>query len=50
LGEYILSEFIWHWTKGETKIYTQKTELAEQALKEGMLVLGVRVNPVALEE
>ena len=39
-----MSEFIWHWTKGDTKIYTRRTEVAEQALKDGLLVMGVLVR------
>ena len=40
-----MSEFIWHWTKGDSKIYTRKTDVAEKAMKEGMLVMGIRAKP-----
>jgi hypothetical protein len=40
-----MPEFIWHWTKGNKKIYTTKVEIAEQALKEGCFVMGARLNP-----
>ncbi|MBN2066826.1 MAG: hypothetical protein JW771_08485 [Candidatus Thermoplasmatota archaeon] len=44
-----MSEFIWHWTRGSSKIYTRKTEVAEEAMKDGMLVMGVRVKPRILK-
>jgi len=40
-----MSDFVWHWTNGEKKIYTRKTEVAEKAMKDGMLVMGMRVKP-----
>ncbi|MEA2055839.1 MAG: hypothetical protein U9O49_03295 [Candidatus Thermoplasmatota archaeon] len=40
-----MAEFIWHWTNGDNKIYTRKTEVAEEAMKEGMLVMGVQARP-----
>jgi len=40
-----MSEFIWHWTNGNNKIYTKNTEVAEKAMKEGMLVMGHKVKP-----
>ena len=43
-GSY-MSEFVWHWRKGDHKIYTQRIDVAEQALKDGMLVMGVRIKP-----
>jgi len=38
-------EFIWHWTKGDSKIYTRRTEVAERAMREGMIVIGKKVKP-----
>ncbi len=38
-------EFIWHWTKGNKKIYTRKIEIAEKAMKDGYLVMGVKEKP-----
>ena len=40
-----MSEFVWHWRKGNSKIYTRKVDIAEKAMKEGMLVMGVKVKP-----
>lgn len=40
-----MSEFVWHWTNGNSKIYTRKTDVAEKAMKEGMLVMGIRAKP-----
>ena len=40
-----MSEFIWHWSNGNKKYYTKKTEIAERAMKEGMLVMGTKVKP-----
>ena len=40
-----MSEFIWHWTNGNKRIYTRKTELAEKAMKEGILVMGIKPKP-----
>jgi len=40
-----MSEYIWHWTNGNSKVYTKNTEVAEKAMKEGMLVMGKRVKP-----
>jgi len=40
-----MSEFIWYWIKGEKKIYTRNTEIAEKALKDGLLVMGMKVKP-----
>jgi hypothetical protein len=37
-----MTEFIWHWTKGKHKIYTRKTDIAENAMKEGFLVMGLK--------
>jgi len=42
-----MSEFIWHWTKENIKIYTRNIEIAEKALKEGLLVMGERAKPSA---
>lgn len=41
-----MSEFIWHWTKGNNKIYTRRVDIAEKAMKEGFLVMGVRKKPI----
>ena len=44
-----MSEFVWHWRNGEKKIYTQRIDLAEQALKKGILVMGIRMKPSMVE-
>jgi hypothetical protein len=44
-GESFMSEFLWHWTKGNKKIYTTQVHLAEQAMKEGLFVMGALVRP-----
>ena len=44
-----MSEFIWYWTKGDIKVYTKKTEVADKAMKEGKLVMGMRVKPNILK-
>ena len=40
-----MAEFIWHWTKGDKKIYTRKTDVAERAMQEGFLVMGIKEKP-----
>ena len=44
-----MSEFIWHWTKENIKIYTKNIERAEKALKEGLLVMGEKAKPSVAE-
>lgn len=38
-------EFIWHWTDGNKKVYTRKTDVAEKAMKNGFLVMGMKARP-----
>ncbi|MFW6120008.1 MAG: hypothetical protein ACOC80_03790 [Petrotogales bacterium] len=38
-------EFVWHWNKGNKKIYTRRTDVAEKAMKEGFLVMGIKAKP-----
>lgn len=40
-----MSEFIWHWSNGDKKVYTRKTEVAERAMKKGFLVMGMKAKP-----
>ena len=40
-----MSEFIWTWTKGKTKVFTLDVNSAEKAMKEGNLVMGMRAMP-----
>lgn len=44
-----MSEFIWTWRKGDTKVFTKNTDAAEQAMKEGNLVMGMRAKPSILK-
>jgi len=44
-----MAEFIWHWTNGNNKIFTKKTEVAEKAMKEGMLVMGIKSKPIIIK-
>jgi hypothetical protein len=44
-----MSEFIWHWTKENKKIYTTEVERAEHAMKEGFFIMGARVNSLTSE-
>jgi len=37
-----MSEFVWYWTKGSTRIYTRNEKAAEKAMREGLLVMGIR--------
>jgi len=39
-----MNEFIWHWTKGDSKIYTRKTDVAERAMREGLLVISTKIK------
>ena len=41
-----MSDFIWHWTKGSSKIYTKNIEVAEKAMKEGILIMGTKLKPL----
>ena len=41
----IMSEFIWYWNKGNKKIYTKNTDVAEKAMKEGNLIMGMKIKP-----
>lgn len=40
-----MSEFIWHWREGNKKIFTKKTDIAEEAMKNGFLVMGMKAKP-----
>ena len=45
IGGERMSEFIWHWTKDNKKIYTRRIDVAERAMKEGALVMGIKAKP-----
>jgi len=40
----IMSGFVWHWVDGDKKIYTRREDIAEKALKEGKLVIGIKIS------
>jgi hypothetical protein len=40
-----MTEFIWYWTKGNSKVFTRNTEVAERAMKSGKLVMGMKAKP-----
>ena len=40
-----MTEFIWHWKKGDSKIFTRNTEFAEKAMKEGLIVICKKIKP-----
>ncbi|MCD6108337.1 MAG: hypothetical protein J7J89_02535 [Thermoplasmata archaeon] len=39
-----MSEFVWHWVDGDKKIYTRREDVAEKALKDGKLVIGIKMG------
>jgi len=40
-----MNDFIWHWTKGSAKVFTRDLSVAEDAMRQGMLVIGKRLQP-----
>lgn len=40
-----MSDYIWYWTKGDTKFYTRRSSDAEKAMRAGVLVMGKRLKP-----
>lgn len=40
-----MSDFVWYWTEGDSKIYTKNIEFAEKAMKEGILIMGMKIKP-----
>ena len=40
-----MTEFIWYWSKGNSKVFTKNTDVAEKAMREGELVMGMKVRP-----
>jgi hypothetical protein len=39
-----MTEFIWHWRNGNTRIYTRKMDIAEKAMKKGFSVIQKKVK------
>jgi len=44
-----MTEYMWFWTRGNSKVFTKNTELAERAMKDGMLVMGRKIRPRILK-
>jgi hypothetical protein len=44
-----MSDFIWYWTKGNSRFFTRNTQIAEKAMKDGILVMGRKVKPNILK-
>ena len=44
-----MTEYMWFWTKGNSKVFTKNTEIAERAMKDGMLVMGRKIKPNILK-
>ena len=40
-----MTDFIWYWTKGNSRFFTRNTQIAEKAMKQGILVMGRKVKP-----
>jgi len=40
-----MADFIWQWTKGNKKIYTRSNDVAEKAMQDGFLVMGIKEKP-----
>ena len=38
-------KLIWHWTKGNKKIYTRRIEIVDKAIKEGYFVISLKPKP-----
>ncbi|MBN2603214.1 MAG: hypothetical protein JXA91_03670 [Candidatus Thermoplasmatota archaeon] len=39
MGEKEITDYIWHWTNGNSKIFTRRNDVAEEAIKNGFVVL-----------
>jgi hypothetical protein len=44
-----MTDFVWWWSEGNIKIFTRNIEVAERAMKEGMLVMGMKSRPNPVE-
>jgi len=40
-----MTDFIWYWTKGNSRFFTRNTQIAEKAMKQGILVMGRKIRP-----
>jgi hypothetical protein len=43
-----MTEFIWYWKKGNAKVFTKNTDVAEKAMKDGKLVMGMKIKPTIM--
>ena len=39
-----MTEFLWYWENGSVRFYTRKREVAEEAMRRGLLIFGKRVK------
>jgi len=39
------SDIIWHWTKGNTNIYTRRIDIVDKAMQEGEFVVTLESKP-----
>jgi len=49
MGEREMTDFVWWWSEGNIKIFTKNIEIAERAMKEGLLVMGMKARPNPVE-
>ena len=40
-----MTDFIWYWTKGNSRFFTRNTQVAEKAMRDGILVMGRKIRP-----
>ena len=40
-----MTEFIWYWKNGNSKVFTRDTDVAERAMRNGNLVMGMKAKP-----
>jgi len=40
-----MTDFMWYWTKGNSRFFTRNVKAAEKAMKDGILVMGRKVKP-----
>ena len=40
-----MAELVWHWTRGDKKIFTRKVEVAKKAMQDGTFVKVLKEKP-----
>ena len=40
-----MTDFMWYWTKGNSRFFTRNVKAAEKAMKDGILIMGKKVKP-----